>query len=195
MDSVIVLGADRVGKTTAIGNTRKHLESQGYSVALVHFGGVSPTDHSPVQQFTDTLMGINNTVDYLILDRFVSDTLFYEPYRYQLPPIPKYVAHEPESMLLEMSERVSMVIIEHEWNSLIKERHEEEVRQLHPNYTSYWLAQQVQKRRIEHEKYYEHIEAYIRKTTLISREDIYRLPGHLCRSEISLEMSGITVFR
>jgi hypothetical protein len=195
MESVIVLGADRVGKTTAIGNTRKHLESQGCSVTLVHFGGVSPSDHSPVQQFTDTLMGIDNTVDYLILDRFVSDTLFYEPYRYQLPPIPKYIAHEPESMLLEMSERVSMVIIEHEWDGLIKERHEEEVRQLQPNCTSYWLAQQVQKRRIEHEKYYEHIEAYVRKTTLINKEDIYKLPGHLCPRGISLEMSGITVFR
>jgi hypothetical protein len=194
MESIIVLGADRVGKTTAIGNTRKHLESRGFSVALVHFGGVSPSDHSPVQQFTDTLMGIDNMIDYLILDRFVSDTLFYEPYRYQLPSIPKYVAHEPESMLLEMSGRVSMVIIEHEWNGLIKERHEEEVRQLYPGCTGYWLAQQVQKRRIEHEKYYEHMEAYIRKTTLINKENIYRLPGHLCRSEISLKMSGISLF-
>ena len=194
MESVIVLGADRVGKTTAIRNSREDLEGRGHSVTVCHFGGVSPKHHSPVQQFTDTLSDIDTTVDYLILDRFVPDTLFYEPYRYQLPPIPKYIAHEPESMLLEMSERVSMVIIEHEWNMLIRERHEEEVRQLHPDCSGYWLAQQVQKRRIEHEKYYEHLEAYVRKTTLISKDDIYRLPGHLCRSEICLEMSGIQLF-
>ena len=194
MESVIVLGADRVGKTTAIRNSRKDLEGGGNSVTVCHFGGVSPKHHSPVQQFVDTLSGIDTTVDYLILDRFVPDTLFYEPYRYQLPPIPKYIAHEPESMLLEMSERVSMVIIDHEWNILIRERHEEEVKQLHPDCTGYWLAQQVQKRRIEHEKYYEHLEVYVRKTTLIGKDDIYRLPGHLCRSEISLEMSGISLF-
>jgi hypothetical protein len=195
MESVIVLGADRVGKTTAIRNSREYLEGRGNSVTVCHFSGVSPKHHSPVQQFTDTLDEIDNALtDYLIMDRFVPDTLFYEPYRYQLPPVPKYIAHEPESMLLEMSERVSMVIIEHEWNMLIRERHEEEVRQLHPDCTGYWLAQQVQKRRIEHEKYYEHLEAYVRKTTLICKDDIYRLPGHLFQSEICLDVPGIPVF-
>ena len=191
MESVIVLGADRVGKTTTVGNSFRYLEETGLTVTVCHFGGVSPKHHSPVQQFVDTLSDIDNeTEDYLILDRFVSDTLFYEPYRYQLPPIPDYVAMEPESMLLEMSSRVRVVLIEHEWDIAIRTRHEHEIRVLWPGCTDYWVHSQVEKRRLEHESYYEHTNRYLASTTLIHRVNIYRLPGHLAGNTPTLDMAA-----
>lgn len=190
MESIIVLGADRVGKTTAIRNTREKLERNGYTVTLCHFSSVSPKDHSPVQQFVDTLTGISTAVDYLILDRFVSDTLFYEPHRYQLPPIPDYVAAEAESMLLEMSSGVRVVLIEHEWDGAMVVRHEQEVRSLYPGCTEYWLRNQIEKRRLEHIAYYEHTNRYLATTTLIRPYHIHRLPGHLAGPDPCLEMAS-----
>jgi hypothetical protein len=190
MESIIVLGADRVGKTTTVGNSLRYLEETGLTVTVCHFGGVSPKHHSPVQQFVDTLSGIDTTIDYLLIDRFVSDTLFYEPYRYQLPPIPDYVATEPESMLLEMSSRVRVVLIEHEWDMAIRTRHEQEIRSLWPGCTDYWVRNQVEKRRLEHESYYDHTGHYLASTTLIDRKGIYLLPGHLAGNTPSLEMAG-----
>jgi len=190
MESIIVLGADRVGKTTAVGNSLRYLEETGLTVTVCHFGGVSPKHHSPVQQFVDTLSGIDNMVDYLLIDRFVSDTLFYEPYRYQLPPIPDYVATEPESMLLEMSSGVRVVLIEHEWDIAIRTRHEQEIRSLWPGCTDFWVRGQLEKRRLEHIAYYEHTNRYLASTTLIHRCCVYRLPGHLAGNTPSLEMAG-----
>jgi hypothetical protein len=189
MESVIVLGADRVGKSTTIRNSREFLEGNGLSTASCHFGGVSPKHHSPVQQFVDTLSGIDTTIDYLILDRFVSDTLFYEPYRYQLPPIPDYVAMGPESMLLEMSSRVRVVLIEHEWDMRIRARHENEIRAQWPGCTDYWVRGQVEKKSIEHKSYYDHTGHYLASTTLIDRKDIYLLPGHLAGNTPTLDMA------
>lgn len=190
MESIIVLGADRVGKTTAIMNTREEIERTGLSVTLCHFAGVSPKDHSPVQQFVDTLSTIDNMVDYLILDRFVSDTLFYEPYRYQLPPIPDYVAAEAESMLLECSCDVRVVLIEHNWNDDMVNRHEQEIRSKWPGCTGYWLRNQIEKRRLEHIAYYEHTNRYLASTTLINQFHIHRLPGHLAGPNPVLEMAS-----
>ena len=193
MESVIVLGADRVGKTTAIRNSREYLEGGGHSVAVYHFGSVRPKDHSPVQQFVDTLFGISTKdteVDYLILDRFVSDTLFYEPYRYQLSPIPDCVATGPESVLLGMSSHLSIVLIEHEWDTAIRTRHEEEIRKQWPECTDYWVHSQLEKRRLEHESYYKHTNQYLESKTLIHRTRVHRLPGHLAGNTPTLDMAS-----
>lgn len=189
MESVIVLGADRVGKSTTVGNSRKYLEEGGSSVVVCHFSGINPKHHSPVQQFVDTLTGINNTVDYLLIDRFVSDTLFYEQYRYQFSPIPDYVTMEPESMLLGMSSRVRVVLIEHEWDIAIRTRHEHEIRTQWPGCTDFWVRGQLEKRRLEHESYYEHTNHYLASTTLIGRVNIHRLPGHLAGNTPTLDMA------
>ena len=189
MHSIIVLGADRVGKSTAVKNSREYLEKSDASVTVLHFSGVAPHHHSPVQQFTDTLMGLKDRTDFLILDRFVSDTLFYEPYRYQLPPVPDYVALEPESMLRSISEKVSMIIIQHEWYLDLQERHKQEIKEQFPGCSSYWVSQQLEKRRIEHEQYYNHIRRYVNDVTLIPKSNTHYLPGHLCNRTISLDMA------
>lgn len=186
-----MLGADRVGKSTTVENSRQYLEKGGNSVEVCHFSGIHPRHHSPVQQFTDALDEIDNSLtDYLLLDRFVSDTLFYEQYRYQFSPIPDYVATEPESILLAMSSRVRVVVIEHEWDIAIRTRHEHEIRTQSPGCSDFWVRGQLEKRRLEHESYYEHTNYYLASTTLIDRVAIYRLPGHLAGNTPTLDMAA-----
>ena len=186
-----MLGADRVGKSTTVGNSRQYLVGIGNSVTVCHFSGIHPRHHSPVQQFVDTLAGINtDTTNYLLLDRFVSDTLFYEQYRHQFSPIPDYVSTEPESILLAMSSRVRVVVIEHEWNIQIRTRHEHEIRMQSPGCSDFWVRGQLEKRRLEHESYYEHTNHYLSSTTLIGRVNIHRLPGHLSGNTPTLDMAA-----
>ena len=187
METIIVLGADRVGKTTMIRNTKKLLESFGSSVLVAHFSGIDPSHHSPIQQFTDSLSDVNsNGIDFLILDRFVSDTLFYEPYRAKMPPIPHEYSYEVESLLLSCSSRLDLVLIEHEWNSDIENRHREEIIEQYPKASHYWVHSQVKKREIEHREYYKFTKEYLRSGTIIPQENIHTMDGHLYDSSVTL---------
>ncbi len=187
METIIVLGADRVGKTTAIRNTSEQLKGYGSTITIAHFGAVNSKSHSPVQQFTDFIGSYDNRAcDFLIFDRFVSDTLFYEPYRYQLPPIPHAYASEVESMLIEVSERLDVVLINHAWNGDMIERHRDEIVAESPGCTSYWMNAQLEKRRAEHEAYYEFTRNYLTGTTIIPRSSVHYLEGDLYGDDINL---------
>lgn len=187
MESIIVLGADRVGKTTVVGNTFRLLQGYGLNPLLAHFGPVNHKDHSPMQQFVDFIRGVDSIgTDYLLFDRFVSDTLFYEPYRYQLPSIPTHCARETESVLIEASDRVDIVLIRHPWNEDIEQRHRQEVSELWPGCSAYWLDAQVRKRKLEHEMYYEHTEKYLLTETLIPKSRIHYVDGDLYDSDYDL---------
>lgn len=187
MESIIVLGADRVGKTTITGNTFRLLQGYGLNPLIAHFGAVSHRSHSPMQQFTDFVRGVDTVnTDYLLFDRFASDTLFYEPYRYQLPPIPTHCAREAESVLIDASNRVDVVLIRHPWNEGMVQRHCEEIAELWPDCSAYWLDAQVRKRKLEHEMYYEHTERYLRDETLIPSSSIHYVDGDLYDDDYDL---------
>lgn len=187
MESIVVLGADRVGKTTVTGNTFRLLQGYGLNPLLAHFGAVSHKAHSPTQQFTDFVRGVDTIgTDYLLFDRFVSDTLFYEPYRYQLPPIPVHCAREAESVLIEASDRVDVVVIRHPWDESMAQRHRQEISELWPGCSAYWLDAQLRKRKLEHEMYYEFTERYLRDDTLIPASHIHYVDGDLYDDDYDL---------
>lgn len=187
METIIVLGADRVGKTTAVRNTSEMLKGYGSIVTVAHFGAVDPKSHSPVQQFTDFIGTYdNNSCDFLLFDRFVSDTLFYEPYRYQMPPIPDSYASEVESMLIESSERIDVVLVNHAWNEDMVKRHTEEIMSRDRGCTSYWVNAQLQKLRAEHEAYYRFTENFLKNTSIIQQSSIHYLDGDLYGDDIAL---------
>jgi hypothetical protein len=187
METIVVLGADRVGKTTAVKNTREMLEGYGSLVTIAHFGAVSPKSHSPVQQFTDFIGTYDNSAcDFLFFDRFVSDTLFYEPYRYQLPPIPDAYASEVESMLMAASSRIDVVLISHAWNDGMVKRHTEEILAKDRGCTGYWVNAQLQKLKAEHEAYYEFTTNYLKNTSIIPQSSIHYLDGDLYGDDITL---------
>jgi hypothetical protein len=187
VETIIALGADRVGKTTSVSNTRKLIEGYGSNVVQAHFGPVSEKDHYPGQQFADFIYGIDNIgTDFLLLDRFVSDTLFYEPRRNGFPRIPYEYANHIESMFLEVSERLDLVVIRHEWNMDIEKRHLAEISQLYPNRTAYWESINLKAREAEHRAYYEFLENYLTSHSLLPQTSIHYLDGELYGDDISL---------
>lgn len=191
METIIVLGADRVGKTTAVSNTRELISGYGSSVLQAHFGPVSEKSHSPVQQFTDFIVGVDNIgTDFLLLDRFVPDTLFYEPRRNGFPPIPFEYANEAESMFLESSARLDLVVIRHEWNEDIEKRHLAEISHLYPHRTAYWESINLKAREAEHRAYYEFLDNYLSNYSLIPKTSIHYLDGEIYGADVNLSYCG-----
>jgi len=190
MNSIIVLGADRVGKSTAIRNSKDLMVRCGYKTEVIHFTGILPIHHSPSQQFIGRLNWLEpDLIDHLLIDRFVSDTVFYEPYRYKMPRINDSVCEEVESVLFGMSDKVSIILVCHDWDERLEGRHREEVLAEHPNSSLFWVNSQIEKRRLEHVAYYEHTERYIESITSI--QNVHYLNANvLSKSVLSLEMSG-----
>lgn len=165
MEAIVVLGADRVGKTTSINATKDFLESAGKSVGVLHFSQVRPEHHSPIDQFITALDGLQTEQelpDYLLIDRFVSDTLFYEHYRNRFEKIDYSWAKSVESRLNSMCDRVSYVMITKGWDQELIERHILEIKQ-ETKYTAtdYWIGINLEVRRNEHIAYTQHTGNYL----------------------------------
>jgi hypothetical protein len=173
MHTIIFLGPDRVGKTTLLGKTESMLTQAGFKVATLHFSGIRPHHHSPVDQFRNAFLELKPpTIDYLLIDRFVSDTLFYEPIRMQMPRIDNIYSQEAESMIIDISDRVDVAVISKPWDQDIIDRHVYELRNTNPTCTTYWVNSQLEIRKTEHEKYYEHTRNFFDSISLIN-------PGHV----------------
>jgi hypothetical protein len=164
MEAIVVLGADRVGKTTSINATKTFLESAGKSVSILHFSQVRPEHHSPIDQFVTALDGLKAEVlpDYLLIDRFVSDTLFYEHYRNNFEQIDFSWAKSVESRLNSMCDQISYVMINKGWDQQLIERHILEIKQ-ETKYTAtdYWIGINLEVRRNEHIAYNNHTSNYL----------------------------------
>lgn len=192
MNSIIVLGADRVGKSTAIRNSVDLMKKCGYKTEVCHFSGILPWHHSPSQQFVDALRHIEpERIDHLLLDRFVSDTLFYEPYRYKMPVLNNSVCAEAESVLSSISNRVSIIVVVHEWDEEMENRHREELVKLNQVSSLFWINSQIEKRRLEHLAYYDHTWRYVH--TVTSFENIYEL-NSTSYDETTIRLEGAKGF-
>lgn len=180
MQSVIVLGPDRVGKTSLINNTTAFLRNNtDFDVQTLHFSEIKPEHHSPVDQFRTVLTNIESPgPDFLFLDRFVSDTLFYEETRRQMPRIDPACSQEPESLLLEISNRVDVVILQQGWTQEIIDRHIWELRNKNPGATTYWVNSQLELRMKEHKNYYIHTAEFFKSNSLLSNiHNVHCVPG------------------
>lgn len=193
MQSIIVLGADRVGKSTTIKNTEKLLRDAGYRVKTMHFTGIQPHHHSPVEQFSSALEhGVDSReLDYLLIDRFISDTLFYEPYRYKMPKIPTSFAIEAESHLYALTQNVKVAILTCDWSEKMQARHVTEILEKNPESSRYWIVNQVNKVRDEHEAYYKHTSEYFSDLTTIVQRHIHYIDMSNADPEFSLVETGI----
>jgi GTPase SAR1 family protein len=159
MKSIIFLGPDRVGKTTLINNTKQYLERKQKPYSCLHFKEIKPKHHSPMDQFRDALTNINPDINYLLIDRFVSDTLFYEPRRGQMPPIDPSCTLEIESLLFDISSSCNFIVIEADWGD-VYDRHVKELVDNYPGSSHYWRESQLSIRKKEHEDYYIHTDKY-----------------------------------
>jgi len=174
MHTIIFLGPDRVGKTTLLGKTEHMLNQAGFVTSKLHFSGVKPYHHSPVDQFREAFAQLKPpTIDYLLIDRFVSDTLFYEPIRMQMPEIDSIYSQEVESIVTDISSQVDVAVVSKPWDQEIIDRHIYELRNLHPESTTYWINSQLEIRKNEHVKYYEHTRNFFKSTSLIHPGNVH----------------------
>jgi hypothetical protein len=187
METIIVLGAERVGKTTTVLNTKKLLKRYGSKVVEAHFGPMSERDHYPGQQFANFINDINKVeINFLLLDRFVPDTLFCEPRRNGFPEIPYEYANHIESMYMSASSRLDLVVIRHPWNREIEKRHLAEISQIYPCRTAYWESMNLKAREVEHTDYYEFLENYLTFHSLIPPTSIHYMDGEVYDSGVNL---------
>jgi len=162
MKSIIVLGPDRVGKSTLIENTKKSLMDGGYEVLCLHFREVQPRHHSPIDQYNH-LFDANPKTGYLLIDRFVPDTLFYETFRSNFPQIDKSLARMVESRLIQNSGGVSnieVVHLDYQWSDEIASRHRAEILEKYPGCTEYWIDINLKRAQTEHEEYNRFVSEY-----------------------------------
>lgn len=179
MDVIIFLGPDRVGKSTLISNTACHLKQAGYRVNTLHFSEVKPSHHSPIDQYINSMgEDFDTSVDYLLIDRFVPDTLFYEKNRANFPKIDESWAKTAESILLGKLPEGSRVYVVHlcmDWTEDIAKRHREEIELLYPDCTEYWIGINLEKRKTEHRMYDRFVSEYFRGEASITGLKEYRV--------------------
>jgi hypothetical protein len=108
-----------------------------------------------MDQFRDALNSVYETNEYLLIDRFVSDTPFYESRRGQMPPIDPSCTLEIESLLFDKSPNPDFFLIDLCWED-VYDRHVKELVDKYPESSHYWRESQLLIRKKEHQEYYYH---------------------------------------
>ncbi len=175
MKTAIILGADRVGKTTLIDKSARLLSDTGRVPYRLHFSGVLPSHNSPIDQFIEPLstMVAPDAIDVLFCDRFSPDTLFCEPYRYQTGSHPPEVSNFVESAYMEMSEEINVILLCPPWDDNIRERHEVELRDKYKTASEWWINKMVLNREKEHSAYYEFMYDYFENHSLFKSNQVF----------------------
>lgn len=178
MKTVIVLGADRVGKTTLIAKSSQLLEGVGKNPYRLHFSGVLPQHNSPIDQFLEPFsIASFHDVDVLFCDRFSPETLFYEHYRCKTGFHPHEYSHVVESFYMSRSEDLKVILLCPTWDDTLKTRHEAELRTENPRGSEWWINQMLVNRKEEHIAYYEFMCEYLQKHSLFKDNQIVYWAG------------------
>ena len=134
-------------------------------VQRLHFREVRPCHHSPTDQYNMAIdfFKKGELPGYLLIDRFVPDTLFYETYRSNFPQIDRSLARTVESRLIELSGGVSNIEVVHlvyQWSDEISSRHRAEILEKYPGCTEYWIDINLKRAQAEHEEYNQFVSEY-----------------------------------
>jgi hypothetical protein len=175
MKTVIILGADRVGKTTVIDKSIELITSCNlYKYVALHYSEIKPQFHSPIEQFLTPLKSFNPyDTGLLICDRFSPDTLFYESYRHQTGQYPKEYSHIVESSYLGISEELNVILICPPWTDEIEGRHRKELTSQNPGCSEWWLSRMLGIRKKEHWDYYEFMQDYLQEESLFKDSQLH----------------------
>lgn len=167
----MILGADRVGKSTLVGHLQKELNGQ-----IFHFSGPQPEHNSPIDQYIIPLsQSLSSPHENIICDRGGCEVCFYEAYRRGIEIDISWV-HSFESWCLSNFSNVFVIVVRKDWDRLMIRRHLNELSELYPNATSWYKMSQLTARENEHNDYYEYMYDYFslsnKQGTLISQENI-----------------------
>jgi GTPase SAR1 family protein len=164
--TVVLLGADRVGKSTIVNNTIKKLEMDGYDVMSLHFSGPQPHHSSPIQQYIEPFdMAREAYPQVIVCDRGFAEVAFYDKFRRHID-ISHEWAQSAESYFLEKSLDVRVYIVKRDWE-WSQPHHVTEILEQNPDATAWWVKNQLAMRRREHEAYYDYMFQYLNNYSLL----------------------------
>jgi hypothetical protein len=176
MNTVIVLGADRVGKSTLIRNTEKLIDDSNLcSYRTLHFSEVKPHHNSPTEQFFDSLNEIKTAgkPDLLLCDRFSPDTIFYEQHRHQTGTHDVELSRMVESAYMGHSDSMRIIFLCPPWSDELEARHEKELSYVQGS--SWWTSKMLEVRREEHHAYQFFMDRYLDNKTLLDKTQIWKV--------------------
>lgn len=161
----VILGADRVGKSTFIENSYQNIEAFS-TVTKLHFSGPKPHHNNPIDQYIEPLNAIDlNSTSYILCDRGFSEVCFYEKFRRNII-ISEQWAVAAESYFKSVSSHIEVFMIKREWE-WSKPKHIEEINELYPEASNYFKRNQLLVREEEHKQYYSYMEDYLKHITTL----------------------------
>ena len=155
--TIVLLGADRVGKSTIISNTlQKYLDQDRDAVAL-HFSGPQPHHSNPIEQYTVPFDSVLETMpEFILCDRGFSEVCFYDKFRRHVN-ISHEWAQAAESYFVDKSQAVHVFFVKRSWEWCLP-HHKMEVQDLYPGCSAWFKRNQLEMRKAEHYAYYEYME-------------------------------------
>ncbi len=173
--TVVLLGADRVGKSTIATNTIKELGRQNFDASFLHFSGPQPHHSTPIQQYLEPFDSVRETMpEFIVCDRGFSEVCFYDKFRRHVD-ISQEWAQAAESYFLEKSQKVHVFLVKRSWE-WSKPHHKIEVLSLYPDCSAWFVKNQLAMREAEHYAYYEYMENYLSKHSLLPHKIIEGAP-------------------
>lgn len=169
--TVVVLGPDRVGKSTLVENTHEMLRSKDIDVRKLHFSGPLPHDNSPIDQYTRPFnLELEARPEVILCDRGFSEVCFYERFRRRVE-ISHEWAQSAESYFSSRSRSIHVFLIDRAWG-WAQPFHVKEIEEQYPDSTPYFRSKQLEVRRLEHNEYYKHMDEYLSKYSLLPHKRI-----------------------
>jgi hypothetical protein len=179
---ITILGADRVGKSTLAATTANNFKSRrGLDCIQLHFSGPQPHHNSPIEQYTILLENaLEDHPEVIICDRGFAEVTFYDKFRRHVD-ISEEWTHSAESYFASKASELHTFLLIRPWD-WARPHHIEEIKLLHPNATVYFIRNQLLMREAEHYAYYEYMEEYLDKRSLLPHRKLqanYREPPDL----------------
>lgn len=170
--TLVLLGADRVGKSTIVTNTLNELGKRrytGYKAMSLHFSGPKPWHSSPIEQYTEELdKALTHAPRVIICDRFGAEVAFYDKFRRNVD-----ISHEwgqaAEAYFAQRSEKIQVYMVKRDW-AWSRYHHVTEIREQFPDCSLWWMKTQLEMRKAEHEAYYEYMLDYLKNHSMLSYE-------------------------
>jgi hypothetical protein len=173
---IVVLGADRVGKSTLVSNTIQQFKTKDIDAISLHFSGPKPDHNSPIEQYIVPLdCALDAMPEVVICDRGFSEVCFYDKFRRHVN-ISEEWAFSAESYFSSKASKVHVFLLKRSW-VWSKPHHILEIKEQYPDATPYFIRNQLLMREAEHRAYYEYMEDYLKNKSLLPHV-VFDVPGN-----------------
>lgn len=165
--TIVVLGADRVGKSTIVSKTLEQYRSEGIDAVSLHFSGPQPHHNSPIEQYIQPFnLALDSSPEVVICDRFGAEVSFYDKFRRNINTSEEW-ARSAESYFASKSSKISVFMIKRSWEWAYP-HHVKELNLIYPEATLYFISSRLEARKAEHHAYYEYMGNYVKNRSLLN---------------------------